>query len=122
MSTKEGVAMSQINVNIRMDEALKRDFEAVCGEMGLTMTTAFTVFAKAVSSRKEIPFKVTAQPMTNDITYAGLEYPAKEYTPAESAPGTYLSVKTPRPGCMKGQIWMADDFDAPLDDFKEYME
>jgi hypothetical protein len=30
--------------------------------------------------------------------------------------------KTPKPGCMKGKIWMADDFDAPLDDFKEYME
>ncbi|MCC8165320.1 MAG: DUF2281 domain-containing protein [Planctomycetes bacterium] len=22
----------------------------------------------------------------------------------------------------KGEIWMADDFDAPLEDFKEYME
>lgn len=25
-------------------------------------------------------------------------------------------------GLMKGQIHIADDFDAPLDDFKEYME
>jgi len=24
-------------------------------------------------------------------------------------------------GCAKGQFWMADDFDAPLDDFKDYM-
>ena len=24
-------------------------------------------------------------------------------------------------GSLKGQIWMADDFDAPLDDFKDYM-
>ena len=24
-------------------------------------------------------------------------------------------------GCAKGQIWMADDFDAPLEDFKDYM-
>ncbi|MCL2052880.1 MAG: DUF2281 domain-containing protein [Oscillospiraceae bacterium] len=24
-------------------------------------------------------------------------------------------------GCMRGQFEMADDFDAPLDDFKEYM-
>jgi hypothetical protein len=24
-------------------------------------------------------------------------------------------------GCLKGQIWMADDFDAPLEEFKEYM-
>jgi hypothetical protein len=23
---------------------------------------------------------------------------------------------------MKGKMWVADDFDAPLDDFKEYME
>ena len=23
--------------------------------------------------------------------------------------------------CLKGRIWTADDFDAPLDDFKEYM-
>ena len=25
-------------------------------------------------------------------------------------------------GCMSGKIWMADDFDAPLEDFVEYME
>lgn len=25
-------------------------------------------------------------------------------------------------GTAKGQIWMSDDFDAPLEDFKEYME
>ena len=25
-------------------------------------------------------------------------------------------------GCMRGQFKMADDFDAPLEDFKEYME
>ena len=25
-----------------------------------------------------------------------------------------------KPGSAKGQIWMSDDFDAPLDDFKEY--
>jgi len=25
-------------------------------------------------------------------------------------------------GCMKGKMWMADDFDEPLEDFREYME
>jgi hypothetical protein len=24
-------------------------------------------------------------------------------------------------GCAKGEFWMADDFDAPLEDFKDYM-
>jgi prevent-host-death family protein len=27
-----------------------------------------------------------------------------------------------QPGSAKGLIWMADDFDAPLEDFKEYVE
>ena len=29
----------------------------------------------------------------------------------------------PRPqrGCLKGKIWMAPDFDAPLEEFKDYM-
>lgn len=35
-------------------------------------------------------------------------------TPASSA-------KMRSPGLMKGNFYMADDFDAPLEDFKEYM-
>ena len=32
------------------------------------------------------------------------------------------SLRKPRkPGCMRGEIWMADDFDAPLEEFEEYM-
>lgn len=38
--------MAQTNVNIRMDSDLKTQFEAFCTDMGMTMTTAFTVFAK----------------------------------------------------------------------------
>jgi DNA-damage-inducible protein J len=106
-----------------MDEALKRDFEAVCNEIGLTMTAAFTVFAKTVSNRREIPFRIAAQSITSDIAYAGAPEPSKEYKVAETgSEWAYVSGKTPRPGCMKGQIQMSDDFDAPLDDFKEYME
>ena len=29
--------------------------------------------------------------------------------------------RKPMYGCAKDKIWIADDFDAPLDDFKEYM-
>jgi len=27
-----------------------------------------------------------------------------------------------RRGCMKGKMWIADDFNAPLEDFEEYMQ
>ena len=30
--------------------------------------------------------------------------------------------RRPQFGSAKGKIWMSDDFDAPLEEFKEYME
>ena len=40
--------MAQTNINIRMDEELKRQFDAFCSEVGMSMTTAICVFAKTV--------------------------------------------------------------------------
>lgn len=59
--------MSQIsNVNFRMDSDLKNDMEQVCSDMGLTLTAAFTIFAKTVTREKRIPFEVTADPFYSD--------------------------------------------------------
>lgn len=49
-------------VNFRMDADLKKNMESVCREMGLTMTTAFTMFAAKVSREKRIPFEINADP------------------------------------------------------------
>ena len=38
--------MANTSINIRMDADLKRQFEAFCADMGMTMTTAFNVFAR----------------------------------------------------------------------------
>ena len=55
--------MSQaVNVNFRMDEDLKKSMESVCAELGLSMTAAFTIFAKKVSREKRIPFEVALDP------------------------------------------------------------
>ena len=47
------------NVNIRMDADLKRQFEAFCSDMGMTMTTAFNVFAKKAVREYRIPFEIS---------------------------------------------------------------
>ena len=54
--------MAQTMVNFRMDEDLKRGMEQACKEMGLSMTTAFTIFATKVSKERRIPFEVAADP------------------------------------------------------------
>lgn len=40
--------------------------------------------------------------------------------PVARIQGVEDRVKLPRIGALKGQIWMADDFDAPLDMFDDY--
>ncbi len=54
--------MAQVMVNFRMDEDIKKNMEQACREMGLSMTTAFTIFATKVGKEKRIPFEVTAAP------------------------------------------------------------
>jgi DNA-damage-inducible protein J len=64
--------MPQINVNIRMDEDLKREFDNLCQDLGLTMTAAFTVFAKTVVRQQRIPFEISAN-IPNAETIAAIE-------------------------------------------------
>ena len=51
--------MASTNINIRMDADLKRQFEAFCADMGMTMTTAFNVFAKKAVREYRIPFEIS---------------------------------------------------------------
>lgn len=61
-----------VSVNFRMDEELKKNMEQVCSDMGLTMTAAFTIFAKTVTREKRIPFEVTADPFYSASNMAHL--------------------------------------------------
>ncbi|MDR1572724.1 MAG: type II toxin-antitoxin system RelB/DinJ family antitoxin [Clostridiales Family XIII bacterium] len=58
--------MAQTMVNFRMDEELKKGMEQTCKELGLNMTTAFTIFAAKVNREKRIPFEVAADPFYSE--------------------------------------------------------
>ena len=62
-----------VNVNFRMDAELKKSMEDVCSAMGLSMTTAFTIFATKVTREKRIPFEVTADPFYSESNLRHLE-------------------------------------------------
>ena len=53
--------MAQTNISIRMDAELKRQFEAFCADVGMSMTTAFCVFAKKVVRENRIPFEISGE-------------------------------------------------------------
>lgn len=56
-----------------MDEDLKKNMEKACSEMGLTLTTAFTIFAKKVVKENRIPFEISADPFFSENNMKYLE-------------------------------------------------
>ena len=93
-----------VQISIQIDESTKQQFDKVCESIGISPSNAFSMFIKSVINYKGIPFKIVA--------------------PQDK--GSKISREPVRPPfeyeSMSDKMLIADDFDAPLDDFKEYME
>ena len=73
--------MAQAMINFRIDENIKKEMEKICREMGMSMTTAFTIFATKVTKEKRIPFEITAEPFYSE---SNMKYLEKVITDIES--------------------------------------
>ncbi|MCL2465827.1 MAG: type II toxin-antitoxin system RelB/DinJ family antitoxin [Micrococcales bacterium] len=86
-------AVTQASINIRTDPSVKDSAQALFSALGMDMTTAINLFLRQAVRVQGIPFPVALGP-------------------ARTA--------RPVPGGWEDKIWIADDFDAPLDDFNDY--
>ena len=59
-------------ISVRMDDNLKKDFDAICNELGLSMTTAVTMLAKKMTREKRLPFEVSLDPFYSASNMAAL--------------------------------------------------
>lgn len=55
-----------------MDDILKQQFERLCNELGLNMSTAFNVFAKTMVRQQKIPFVISLD-IPNAETLAAID-------------------------------------------------
>ena len=69
--------MAQTNVNIRMDEATKIAFDKFCEEIGISVSSAFNIFAKTVVREQRIPFELTTE-APNSATLAAMDAAEKK--------------------------------------------
>ena len=65
--------VAQTMINFRMDEELKRSMEETCKDLGLSMTSAFTIFAKKMTREKRIPFDVSVDSFYSESNMAYLK-------------------------------------------------
>jgi DNA-damage-inducible protein J len=81
MMKKKGVLIMArtVCVSFRLDEDVKKSMEQVCSELGLSMSAAFTIFAKKVGREKRIPFDVSVDPFYSESNIRYLEQKMEDY-------------------------------------------
>ena len=52
--------MAQVSMTVRMDSQLKKNFDALCSQFGMSANTAMNIFANAVVLYRKIPFEIKA--------------------------------------------------------------
>lgn len=52
--------MGQAAITIRMDADIKRQFDDLCQDFGMSANTAFNIFARSVVRSRSIPFEIQA--------------------------------------------------------------
>ena len=89
--------MSETNITINTDSELKSKAQAVLDDLGLDMSTAVNIFLKQLVNKEAMPFEIDKSKITN-----------------------VKQARSKLRGWLKGKVWMADDFDAPLEEMREY--
>lgn len=61
-----------VNVNFRLRESDKKRLESACADMGMSVSTALTIFSKIVGRERRIPFEVSADMFYSESNMAHL--------------------------------------------------
>lgn len=66
--------MATETLSIRMDSDLKRNFDRVCSDLGMSMTTAVTMLAKTMTRNNSIPADLCSyDPFYSDSNMKAIE-------------------------------------------------
>ena len=76
MATQRHIIFMEVdemaNINIRIDDSLKKEAEAIFANIGMTASTAINLFYKQVVRTHSIPFDLIAD-IPNDLTVEAIE-------------------------------------------------
>jgi addiction module antitoxin, relB/dinJ family len=54
--------MGKVVVNFRIDKDTKKEMEEICKDIGISIGTAFNIFAKKFTRERKMPFELDAAP------------------------------------------------------------
>lgn len=53
-------------ISLRIDDSIKKSAEQACEDIGMSMSTAITIYLKKLGRERRIPFEVSADPFYSD--------------------------------------------------------
>ena len=59
-------------VKVKLDEQTKGDLEALCQELGISVSAAFSMFARKMVREQRIPFEVSIDPFYSEANVSML--------------------------------------------------
>lgn len=77
-------------ISLRIDDDVKKSAEQVCADIGISMSTAITIYLKKLGREKRIPFELSADPFYSDENMARLK---KSIAQMETNGGTVHEVE-----------------------------
>ena len=54
--------MEKVAVNFRIDKDTKKEMEEICKDIGISIGTAFNIFAKKFTRERKMPFELDSDP------------------------------------------------------------
>ena len=60
--------MEKAVVNFRIDKTTKKEMEEICEDIGISIGTAFNIFAKKLIRERRIPFELDSDPFYSKKT------------------------------------------------------
>ena len=70
--------MSTTAISIRIDSDIKKQFDKLCKEFGISTNAAFNLFARTVVREKAIPFAISLNTSAQNALAQAQELSAKE--------------------------------------------
>jgi DNA-damage-inducible protein J len=77
-------------LNLRIDDDVKRNAEQVCADIGISVSAAVNIYLKKLAREKRIPFELSADPFYSEENMARLK---KSIEQMEKTGGTIHEVE-----------------------------
>ncbi|KWZ77956.1 type II toxin-antitoxin system RelB/DinJ family antitoxin [Anaerococcus tetradius] len=66
-------------INIRVDDEIKKRAEIVCNDIGISLSSAINIYLKKLGREYKIPFELSADPFYSEKNIKYLEQKLEEY-------------------------------------------